>query len=128
MAGNSDSTCDELTAECLRHVLAHSSDVEAGIPHRGCQFCPTLKVRLFKRPPRPGFMRPGMFPQPFFRDLARRMNRIQRMVRGGHFEATKFMVDLEVLLRSRPWNPLPPSTPAMIQAAAGVGGPMAQVA
>ena len=73
-------------------------------------------------------MRPGMFPQPFFRDLARRMNKIQRMVRGGHFEATIFMRDLEVLLRTRPWDPLPPSTPAMIQAGPDPGAPMPQVA
>jgi hypothetical protein len=79
-------TAAELKAQCLGHVLAHTADVRAGRPHRGCPFCPTLRVRLGRS--RPGYLSPERFPQPFYRDLARRMNRIRRMARSGHFEAT----------------------------------------
>ncbi len=100
---------EELLAEFFRHHLAHSSKIAEGKGERGCQFCPTLKVKLGSS--RRGLMRAEMFAQRFYRTLAKDLNKIDRMARSGHLEATKFMQDLERMVK--PWDK-PPASPGAI--------------
>lgn len=100
---------EKLLAEYFRHHLAHSAKVAAGKGERGCQFCPTLKVKVGA--PRRGLMRAGMFAQRFYRTLAKDLNRIDRMAQSGHLEATRFMHDLERMVK--PWGK-PPASPGAI--------------
>ena len=102
---------EKLLAEFFRHHLAHAEKVASGRGHRGCQFCPTLKVKDGNL--RRGYMRPGHFPQRFYRDFARDVNKIKRMALSGHLEATRFMADLETFLKSKPWDK-PPASPGAI--------------
>ena len=111
MSNNGLSLREKLLAEYLRHHLAHADELASGLGHRGCQFCPTLKVKAGQG--RAGFMRPGLFPQRFYRDLARDVNKIKRMARGGDEEAARFMELLQRFLKSRPWDN-PPSSPGAI--------------
>ena len=102
---------DELLAEFFRHHLAHSAKIAAGKGERGCQFCPTLKVKVGTS--RRRLLRAEMFAQRFYRTLAKELNRIDRMARSGHLEATKFMHDLEKMVKEKPWDK-PPASPGAI--------------
>ncbi len=117
---------EKLLAEFFRHHLAHAKNVAAGRGHRGCQFCPTLKVK--KGRSRRGFMRPGLFPQRFFRELSRDVNKIKKMALAGHLEATRFMGYLESFLKSRPWDNPPTSPGAILPAPLTEGTPEIQEA
>jgi hypothetical protein len=105
---------EKLLAEYLHHHLAHAKKAASGGGQRGCQFCPTLKVRPGSS--LRGFLRPGLFPQRFYRDLTRDMNKIKRMALSGHMEAARFMADLERFLKSKPWDK-PPASPGAILSA-----------
>ena len=100
-----------LLEEFFRHLLAHSDMVARGKGQRGCQFCPTLKIKIGR--PQRALMSAEIFPQRFYRTLAKDMNKIHRMAASGHLEATKFMRDLENMVRQRPWDK-PPASPGAI--------------
>ena len=102
---------ETLLAEFFRHHLAHSAKIAAGKGERGCQFCPTLKVKVGSS--QRGLMRAEIFAQRFYRTLAKELNKIDRMARSGHLEATKFMRDLEKMVKEKPWDK-PPSSPGAI--------------
>ncbi len=101
----------KLLEEYFRHHLAHSAKVASGTGQRGCQFCPTLKIKAGN--PQRGLMRAEVFPQRFYRTLAKELNKIHRMSRSGHLEATKFMRDLKKMVKELPWDK-PPASPGAI--------------
>ncbi len=105
---------DELLEEYFHHHMAHSAQIAIGKGQRGCQFCPTLKIKAGE--PQRGLMRAEVFPQRFYRTLAKDLNKIHRMALSGHLEATKFMRDLEKVVKERPWDK-PPASPGGILAA-----------
>jgi hypothetical protein len=107
------STKENLLEEFFRHHLAHSSKVAGGKGQRGCQFCPTLKVKSGS--PRRSLMRAEIFAQRFYRSLAKDVNKIHRMARSGHLEATKFMRHLKKMVKDRPWDK-PPASPGAVLA------------
>lgn len=114
--GNEPTLEEKLLGEYLRHQLAHAQEAASGRGRRGCQFCPTLKVR----PDRPGrgFWDEGLFPQRFLRDLTRDLNKISRMALNGHQEAGRFMERLDKALTSKPWDK-PPSSPGALLTTGG---------
>src|SRR5258706_15953533 len=104
----------KLLEEYFRHHLAHSAKVASGTGQRGCQFCPTLKINTGGS--QRGLMRAEVFPQRFYRTLAKDLNKIHRMSLSGHLEATRFMRDLEQMVKEMPWDK-PPASPGAILAA-----------
>jgi tRNA 2-selenouridine synthase SelU len=108
---------EKLLEEFFRHHLAHSAKIAAGKGQRGCQFCPTLKLKAGSS--RRGLMRAEIFAERFYRTLAKELNKIDRMARSGHVEASKFMHDLEKMVKEKPWDKPPASPGAILEAPLG---------